>query len=109
MKTIKVNLVNDLASLVTVVKDDTSIVLPAIVEPDLTNAIAAYEATYGGLLEFYFVTESPSLVATITLQHTTVDPESTTKDFPVIISDNMPAADKPASEIITYLEALALL
>jgi hypothetical protein len=109
MALIKVNLVDDLASLVTVEKKGNVLVLPPVVEPDITDAIAAFTALHPSVFEFYFATDSSVDVIEITLQHTTVsgnDPEY----YSVCVSDKMSdSAEQPSSDLINYLEALALL
>lgn len=107
MQTIKVKLIEDVTSLVTVVKDNDTVVLPVVVELDLANAVSSFQAKYPGVKDFYFTTDTVSQVKSIKLQHSTVTGDDV--DSAIVISDRMYDDEKPTADIITYLEALATL
>lgn len=106
MRYIDIKLING-SSLITVTKDDTSTLTPAVIEPGTTNVILDLQAINPGLKEFRFVTESVSNVAMIEIQHPSVigDPEY----YPYYFSDLMDEAFKPLPATITFFENLALL
>lgn len=107
MQTIRVKLIENVASLVTVVKDNATIVLPAIAEPNITNAINAFQTKYPGVKNFYYTTDIPSQVKTITLQHTVVTGDDL--DSVIVISDRMYDDEKPNVDLINYLDTLVIL
>jgi hypothetical protein len=106
MRYIDIKLKNG-SSLITVTKDDTSTLTPAVVEPNTTNTILDLQSINPGLKEFRFVTESVSNVAIIEIQHPSVvgDPQY----YPYYFSDLMDNTFKPLSATITFFENLALL
>jgi hypothetical protein len=106
MRYIDIKLING-SSLITVTKDDTSVLTPAVIEPDTTDTILDLQLINPGLKEFRFITESASNVATIEIQHPSVTGDA--QYYPYYFSDFMDEAYKPLPATITFFENLALL
>ena len=107
MKVIEINLVNDAASLVTLVRDNDDVILPVVNEVNLAAAILELQTLHINAKQMHFVTDAASTIKSITLQHSTVELGDSYEI--IYFSDRMRESTKPDAGTIAYFEALAAL